>query len=97
MFRTCGNALTAAFACARIDEQCLLPSVHEALDAARELQVAAFAVRQCTKNEDIGWTHLHALSLALAPVSVNYRNDDAGWVLAIARTGQICSSIVQEV
>ena len=87
MFRTCGNALAAGFARARIDQQSLLPSVHEAFDAARELEVAAFAMRQCTKSEDVGWAHLHALSLALAPVSVDYRNHDAGWVLAVASTG----------
>ena len=71
--------------------------MHEAFDAARELQVAAFARRQCSKSEDIGWAHLHALSFALAPVPVDYRNDDAGWVLAIARTRQVGSSIVQGV
>ena len=95
MFWTCGNALAAAFARARIDEQSLLPFVHEAFDAARELQVAAFAIRQCAKSEDFGWAHLHALSLALAPVPVDYWNEGAGWILAIARTGQFCSSGVQ--
>jgi hypothetical protein len=66
--------------------------VHKALDAARELQIAAFCVRQCTNNEDIGWTDLHALSFALAPVSVDYWSDGAGRVLAIMRTGQVGSS-----
>jgi hypothetical protein len=92
LLRACRNALATALARTRIDEQRLLPSVHEAFDAGCEVEVAPLDVRQCANNEDLGRTDFHALRFAFAPTSVDHRSKGAGWLFAIARTGQATCS-----
>jgi len=68
-----------------MDQDGLLPSMHEALDLPLGAEARSCSTRQCTHRKNADWTDADAISLSFAAVAIYYRSKDAGILLAFGR------------